>query len=250
LECFLSTFSSRGPDSKPRFCSSASVEPPRANATPHTENRRIALTTQQASQIASIFDPTVEEDLAKVRSAWTRYQSTRERDAVYQYLDAVFQIVTRWKQQRRAKASSLQALIVSNQHVKTDEPFAVVITCTSDARKLDTKTRGKWSRALRYAERFNPDTQSLVVRRIRKIPNAAMPQPKNAVAPLVERVASDGVGPLVEFIKRKGGINECAAASSHCASSRLEKPRPRQYTRPGSNVSKGSLNGGKNPGLG
>jgi hypothetical protein len=151
------------------------VIPPRA--TPHVDKGRIALTTQQVSQIASIFDPTVDDDLAKARTAWTKYQSTRERDAVYQYLDAVFQIVSRWKQQQRAKANSLQALNTTNQSgtIKVDEPFAVVIFCTSDACKLDAKTRSKWSQALRYAERFKPAMQE-----------------------------------LGRFIKSKGGINECA----------------------------------------
>ena len=41
--------------------------PPRASATPQTDNSRIALTTQQISQIARIFDPPVEDELAKAR---------------------------------------------------------------------------------------------------------------------------------------------------------------------------------------
>jgi hypothetical protein len=153
------------------------VVPPRATVAPEPDNRRIALTTQQISKIASIFDPTIEEDLAKARAAWTQYQSTRQRDAVYGYLAAVFEIVVGWKEQRRAEASSLQALIVTNQRdaIDADEPFAVVICCTSEACKLDIKTRSKWSRVLRYAEQFKPYTQD-----------------------------------LAEFIKSKGDINECA----------------------------------------
>jgi hypothetical protein len=153
------------------------VVPPRATVAPEADNRSIALTTQQISKIASIFDPTVEDELATARTTWTQYQSTRQRDAVYRYLSAVFEIVVRWKKQRRAKASSLQALIVTNQRdaIGIEEPFAVVICCTSEAGKLDAKTRSKWSRALRYAEQFKPDTQD-----------------------------------LAEFIKSNGDINECA----------------------------------------
>jgi hypothetical protein len=153
------------------------VVPPRVSAIPQPNHKRIALTTQQISKIASIFDPSVEDDLAKARTAWAQYQSTRKRDAVYSYLSAVFEIVVGWKEQRRAEASSLQALIVTNQcgAIGTDEPFAVVICCTSEAGKLDVKTRSKWSRALRYVEQFKPDTQD-----------------------------------LAEFIKSKGDINECA----------------------------------------
>jgi hypothetical protein len=58
----------------------------------------IALTTQQILQIAGILGPTVDDELATVRSAWIGYQSTRERDAVYKYLTAVFEIVVHWKE--------------------------------------------------------------------------------------------------------------------------------------------------------
>jgi DNA polymerase IIIc chi subunit len=152
--------------------------PHRASAIPQADNLLPSLTTQQISQIARIFDSTVEDELAKARTAWTKYQSTRKRDAVYGYLSAIFEIVVRWKEQRPAKSSSHRALNASKQDraVRTDEPFAVVIFCTSDSRKVDAKTRSKWSRALKYTERFKPDTQG-----------------------------------LAQFIKSKGGINEYAA---------------------------------------
>ena len=154
------------------------VVSPRARTTSQADNRRIALTTQQISQIASTFDLPVEDELAKARSAWTKYQSTRKRDAIYGYLGAVFQIVVHWKEQRRAKARSHQALNASKQRgaMRINEPFAVVILCTSDPDRVDAKSRSKWARALRYAERFKPDNQG-----------------------------------LAQFIKNKGGINECAA---------------------------------------
>jgi hypothetical protein len=55
-----------------------------------------------------------------------------------------------------------------------EDPFAAVIRCTSDPAKADNRTRSKWSRVLRYAWAYNSE-------------------------------------PLGQFIKRKGGINECAA---------------------------------------
>ena len=58
---------------------------------------------------------------------------------------------------------------------ENEEPFAVVIRCTADREKVDKRTRSKWSRALRYA--------------------------------LVQKTPSES---LVQFIKRKGGINRCA----------------------------------------
>jgi hypothetical protein len=140
-------------------------------------SRSIAPTTRQFLQIVDVLEPAVDDDLAAVRSAWSEYQSTRKRDAVYPYLTAVYEIVARWKKQHRAKARSQQALAATKEPgaIRTREPFAVVIFCTSDPCKVDSKTRSKWSRALRYAERFKPDNQS-----------------------------------LTQFIKSKGGINECA----------------------------------------
>jgi hypothetical protein len=52
-------------------------------------------------------------------------------------------------------------------------PFAAVILCTSDP---DDRTRSKWARVLRYAAEFKALDE-----------------------------------PLADFIRRKGGINKCAA---------------------------------------
>jgi hypothetical protein len=58
--------------------------------------------------------------------------------------------------------------------VKTGEAFAVVIYCV--APNVDDKLRSKWARVLRFAALTKPSNESLRV-----------------------------------FIKRKGGINACAA---------------------------------------
>jgi len=107
-----------------------------------------------------------------------RYQSTRQRDAVYDYLNAVFEIVRRWRKEQRRKASSHQALVATKQRraIRTDDPFAVVIFCTADREIADAKTTSKWSRVLRYARMVKPANQR-----------------------------------LTDFIKSKGGINACAA---------------------------------------
>src|SRR6266478_4640437 len=58
----------------------------------------------------------------------------------------------------------------------TDEPFAAVILCTAAREKVDKRTRSKWSRVLRYAMEYKTNAE-----------------------------------PLAPFIRRKGGINKCAA---------------------------------------
>jgi hypothetical protein len=62
------------------------------------------------------------DELAHARMAWREFQSTRERDAVYAFLSAVFEIVQRWKNERRAKAGSLQAHdgIVNDPEIKAE----------------------------------------------------------------------------------------------------------------------------------
>jgi hypothetical protein len=98
--------------------------------------------------IRTIVGPTsspVEDELAQARIAWKKYQSTRRRDAIYDYLRAVFKIVRRWRKEHRAKASSHQALRATGRanRIRNVEPFAVVILVSSDPRKVDAKTRSK-----------------------------------------------------------------------------------------------------------
>jgi hypothetical protein len=129
-------------------------------------------------KIVGTSSSVVGAELAEAHTAWRAYQSTRRRDAVYDYLMAVFKLVRRWRKQQCAKARSHQALRATGHRatIRNHEPFSAVIFCTSDSRIVDTKTRSKWSRALRYAEGFKPDDQS-----------------------------------LARFIKSQGGLNECAS---------------------------------------
>ena len=51
-----------------------------------------------------------------------------------------------------------------------------MIACTADPKKVDDKTRSKWSRVLRYAARYKPEKEL-----------------------------------LMDFLQRKGGINKSAS---------------------------------------
>jgi hypothetical protein len=122
-------------------------------------------------------DEALKQDLMRVRNAWDESQASRDRDAIYTYLNAVFELVAWWTAENRALGSAQQALRL--RHIipfDQEEPFAAIIRCTANPAKVDKRTRSKWSRALRYA--------------------------------LAYKVASE---PLEGFMKRKGGINECAA---------------------------------------
>ena len=117
-------------------------------------------------------------NLQRLEREWDTYQSTRDRDAIYGYLTAVFDLVAVWVHEGTAVDYARWALWLRGHRsaVVSPEPFAAVIFCTSDSRKADFRTRSKWSRVLRYAAEFK-----------------------------------DLDEPLAAYIKRKGDINKCAA---------------------------------------
>jgi hypothetical protein len=94
---------------------------------------------------------------------------------------------------RARRALRMQRLKVSDR----EEPFAAVIRCTADPAKADKRTRSKWSRVMRYAAAHKPSDE-----------------------------------PLGRFIRRKGGINACAARFSRWLGrgTRLQMTRPRNVS--------------------
>jgi hypothetical protein len=136
---------------------------------------------RQSPKAAIPYSPAaLRQDLERVRNAWEDAQVNRDRNAIYGYLNAVYGLVAWWtadgkENDRARRALRLQRLDVSDR----EDPFAAVIRCTADAAKADKRTRSKWSRALRYAVAYKADSK-----------------------------------PLDRFIKRKGGINACAARFS------------------------------------
>jgi len=116
----------------------------------------------------------IRDELGKVAAAWGKMQSTRARDAVYIYLEAVRDLVRDWERRGRADRKARRALRARGLKApKHPEPYAAVIACTSTA---DPKTKSKWSRAVRYFNSKPPKHES-----------------------------------LKSFFKRNGGVNGCAA---------------------------------------
>ena len=135
-------------------------------------------TIQQAGHCTKSIDKpkkSIRQRLGDVCNAWDDFQETRDRDAVYGYLRAVFSIVKHYNGRHRTKKLMRRAYKFAGLRVDTSaDPFAVIIRSTCE-HKLDNKTISKWSRALRYVAR--------VKKRI----------------------------PLKTFMKNRGGINGCAA---------------------------------------
>ena len=125
---------------------------------------------------ASKASADIEVELAAVKRALGKYRSTKGRDAVYIYLEAVFDVVRRWQRLKCSLKNSQVALgLQADAPRMRPEPFGIVIFCTADLEVADAKSRSKWSRALRYARKAKPSNQR-----------------------------------LTEFINSNGGINACA----------------------------------------
>src|ERR1700730_14042587 len=119
----------------------------------------------------------LQANLLRLQNEWETVQASHDRGAVYQYLSAVFELVSWWAKEGRAVNRAHRALQLRGySSVRQPEPFAAVILCTADRDKVDERTRSKWSRVLRFAAEFKALDE-----------------------------------PLRDFIKRKGGINKCAA---------------------------------------
>ena len=131
----------------------------------------------------------LKQDLLRVRNAWEACQASRDRNAIYTYLTAVFDLVSWWTAEDRALERAHWALRLRRIcPFEGEEPFAAIIRCTADPTKVDKRTRSKWSRALRYAMSRKPLDE-----------------------------------PLDQFIQRKGGINECVARLTQQMSRRSGK---------------------------
>ncbi len=116
-------------------------------------------------------------NLLRLQNEWETVQANRDRDAIYGYLAAVFELVEWWDQEGKAVKRAYRTLqLRGHNSVREPEPFATVILCTSDPEKADYRARSKWSRVLRYAAEFKDQDE-----------------------------------PLADFIKRRGGLNACAA---------------------------------------
>ena len=128
----------------------------------------------------TILELKVESELRRVRQAYISYQAQRRRNAVFDYLTAVFDIVARWNREQRLQQSLQQARKMPSHVVRTStsDAYTNVIAFTSDPQKTDSKARSKWARALRWAEATKSKGET-----------------------------------LAEFVQRNGGINECAASA-------------------------------------
>jgi hypothetical protein len=124
----------------------------------------------------------LERDLERVHGAWDDCQADRRRDAIYGYLKAVYDLVNWWSAERAEVDRARQALRLRGLLPwPREDVYAALIRCTADPARADKRTRSKWNRVLRYA-----------------------------------KTQKDEREPLAQFVKRKGGINQCNARYGRC----------------------------------
>lgn len=122
-------------------------------------------------------DRSLDQDLKRIRKIWEQMQSDRHRDAIYDYLTAVYEVVQAWKVERLAIDRAKRAFKIRGLFVPDEpEPFSAVISASMSPGKLDRRLVSKYSRALQLA------------------------------------AACECHGKKLEwFIKERGGLNLCAA---------------------------------------
>jgi hypothetical protein len=131
------------------------------------------------SQEASDRRQQLENDLARVRRAWTEYERSNDKHRAYRFLRVAYAVVCAWRESKRSQALARRVLnLIDAPPYMAIEPFSIVILAGAGP-DLDHRCRSTWSRALRLAARHDvPPTK------------------------------------LSAFIRHNGGLNKCAAALS------------------------------------
>ena len=124
-------------------------------------------------------DTSLNQEIERLRDLWQKVQASRNRDAIYEFLTAAYELVLCWKVERQQVQRARRALKINGLAPPKDpEPFAAVIAASISPRKLDRRQLSKYSRALQWAARLDCHPRDLK-RRIKD---------------------------------RRGGLNACAAA--------------------------------------
>ncbi len=97
-------------------------------------------------------DVSLNQDIKRLRELWQKVQGDRDRDAVYDFLTAVYELVEWWAAERRAMDRARRALRLNGLIVPEEpEPFSAVIAASVAPARLDRRQASKYARALQYA---------------------------------------------------------------------------------------------------
>lgn len=134
-------------------------------------------------------DTSLNQDLKRLRRVWDKVQRNRARDAIYDFLTSVFELVEWWIAEGQELQRAERALEITGKPVpEIIEPFAAVLTACLAPDRLDRRHLSRYARVLRYAAACSCRTKRLEA-----------------------------------FIKRRGGLNGCAAKHSRRLGRRAEE---------------------------
>jgi len=139
---------------------------------PHGAKERVAS--------GQIEDP-VAAGLSRAKKARKEYLANvdLDRQAIYLYLQVVFDVVQEWRRLGKANEYSLEALKRHHFPIKMKpNPFARLIYCSSE--EDDPKKRSKWAKIMRWVAKHNKKGNS-----------------------------------FTKFVTKNGGLNECAENAAH-----------------------------------
>jgi 3-methyladenine DNA glycosylase/8-oxoguanine DNA glycosylase len=116
-------------------------------------------------------------ELERLGVVWRRVQAQRQRDAIYDFIEAAFDLVSKFNRAGNSRWLLKKLHRLDRRLKRIHEPYSAVIHFVTD-HSVDSRTRSKWSRLMRFAERTKKRGEL-----------------------------------LEDFIRRNGGINECALAN-------------------------------------
>jgi hypothetical protein len=97
-------------------------------------------------------DTSVNQDIERLREVWEKVQTSRARDAIYEFLKAAYELVLCWKVECHEIQRARRALKINGLAPPAKpEPFAAVMAASVSPKKLDRRQLSKYSRALQYA---------------------------------------------------------------------------------------------------
>jgi hypothetical protein len=104
----------------------------------------------------------IRERLEVVAHAWTEFQSSFSRDAIYPFLQRVFSLVERYERRGRAKRLMRDILKLTGFRADADTNiYALIIRVAAAPDGVDRKQTSKLSRVLRFAAEFKSKRVSL-----------------------------------------------------------------------------------------
>jgi hypothetical protein len=170
------------------------------------------------------------QDLERLRGVWDDFQGSRNRNAIYGYLNAVYGLVAWWAAEGRQIDRARRALRLLRLKISDrEDPVAAVIRCTADPARADKRTRSKWSASCgtrrptsRISSRWATSSSERVAStRARLGFLGGWGEMRQMDREAVGKGSSFRKGSIITLIKKIAFLNKLVAHASHSCASRI-----------------------------